>query len=29
MPDLPDGTRFEIGHEYEVTARSLLVFELN
>jgi glycogen operon protein len=28
MPDLPDGTKFEIGHEYEVTARSLLVFEL-
>ncbi|HWI39481.1 MAG TPA: glycogen debranching protein GlgX [Burkholderiales bacterium] len=28
MPDLPDGTRFDLGHEYEVTARSLLVFEL-
>ena len=28
MPDLPDGTRFDIGHVYEVTARSLLVFEL-
>ena len=28
MPDLPDGTRFDIGHVYEVTGRSLLVFEL-
>jgi glycogen operon protein len=28
MPDLPDGSRFDIGHVYEVTARSLLVFEL-
>ena len=28
MPDLPDGTRFDIGHVYEVTARSLLFFEL-
>jgi isoamylase len=28
MPDLPDGTRFDIGHVYEVTARSLLLFEL-
>ncbi|HZE60100.1 MAG TPA: glycogen debranching protein GlgX [Burkholderiales bacterium] len=28
MPDLPDGTRFEVGHVYEVTARSALVFEL-
>jgi glycogen operon protein len=28
MPDLPDGSRFELGHVYEVTARSLLLFEL-
>jgi glycogen operon protein len=28
MPDLPEGKRFDIGHEYEVTARSLLLFEL-
>jgi hypothetical protein len=28
MPDLPNGSRFDIGHVYEVTARSLLVFEL-
>jgi len=28
MPDLPDGKRFDIGHDYEVTARSLLLFEL-
>ena len=28
MPDLPDGTRFDISHVYEVTARSLLLFEL-
>jgi isoamylase len=28
MPDLPDGTRFDIGHVYEVTGRSLLLFEL-
>jgi glycogen operon protein len=28
MPDLPQGSRFDIGHTYEVTARSLLVFEL-
>jgi isoamylase len=29
MPDLPDGTRFDIGHVYEVTGRSLLLFELS
>jgi isoamylase len=28
MPDLPEGSRFEGGHVYEVTARSLLLFEL-
>ncbi|HUQ73574.1 MAG TPA: glycogen debranching enzyme GlgX, partial [Burkholderiales bacterium] len=28
MPDLPHGTKFDLGHEYEVTARSLLLFEL-
>ena len=28
MPDLPDGTRFDIGHVYEVTGRSLLLLEL-
>jgi isoamylase len=28
MPDLPEGSRFHLGHVYEVTARSLLVFEL-
>jgi isoamylase len=28
MPDLPEGSRFDIGHVYEVTARSLLLFEL-
>ena len=28
MPDLPEGSRFDIGHVYEVTARSLLFFEL-
>jgi glycogen operon protein len=32
MPDLPESkdgeNRFDLGHEYEVTARSLLVFEL-
>jgi glycogen operon protein len=28
MPDLPQGSRFDLGHEYEVTARSLLLFEL-
>ena len=28
MLDLPEGSRFELGHEYEVTARSLLLFEL-
>jgi glycogen operon protein len=28
MPDLPDGSRFDLGHVYEVTARSLLLFEL-
>ncbi len=28
MPDLPEGSRFDIGHVYEVTARSLLVLEL-
>jgi len=28
MPDLPEGRRFDIGHVYEVTARSLLLFEL-
>ena len=32
MPDLPElqptGSRFDIGHVYEVTARSALVFEL-
>jgi hypothetical protein len=29
MPDLPEGKRFEFGHVYEVTARSLLLFEMN
>jgi isoamylase len=29
MPDLPDGGRFDFGHVYEVTARSLLLFELS
>jgi glycogen operon protein len=28
MPDLPEGSCFELGHVYEVTARSLLLFEL-
>ncbi|HEX9434932.1 MAG TPA: glycogen debranching protein GlgX [Burkholderiales bacterium] len=28
MPDLPDGSRLDLGHVYEVTARSLLLFEL-
>jgi len=28
MPDLPEGSRFDVGHVYEVTARSLLVLEL-
>jgi glycogen operon protein len=28
MPDLPEGSRFAIGHVYEVTARSLLLFQL-
>jgi isoamylase len=28
MPDLPEGSRFDLGHVYEVTARSLLLFEL-
>jgi len=28
MPDLPEGSRFDLGHEYQVTARSLLLFEL-
>ncbi|HYL91115.1 MAG TPA: glycogen debranching protein GlgX [Burkholderiales bacterium] len=28
MPDLPDGKRFDLGHDYEVTGRSLLLFEL-
>jgi isoamylase len=28
MPDLPEGSRFDFGHVYEVTARSLLLFEL-
>jgi hypothetical protein len=28
MPDLPEGSRFPFGHVYEVTARSLLLFEL-
>ena len=28
MPDLPEGRRFDIGHVYQVTARSLLLFEL-
>ncbi|HYX65493.1 MAG TPA: glycogen debranching protein GlgX [Burkholderiales bacterium] len=29
MPDLPEGSRFEFGHVYEVTARSLLLFQLS
>jgi glycogen operon protein len=28
LPQAPDGSRFEIGHEYEVTGRSMLVFRL-
>ncbi len=28
MPDLPEGSRFAIGHPYEVTGRSLLLLEL-
>jgi hypothetical protein len=28
MPDLPEGSRFPIGHPYEVTGRSLLLLEL-
>ncbi|MGQ0655536.1 MAG: glycogen debranching protein GlgX [Betaproteobacteria bacterium] len=28
MPDLPEGKRFDLGAVYEVTARSLLLFEL-
>ncbi|MNC96067.1 hypothetical protein D3C83_133430 [compost metagenome] len=28
MPDLPEGSRFAIGHAYEVTGRSLLLLEL-
>jgi glycogen operon protein len=28
MPDLPEGSRFDVGHVYEVTGRSLLLFEL-
>jgi glycogen operon protein len=28
MPDLPEGDRFDFGHVYKVTARSLLLFEL-
>jgi isoamylase len=28
MPELPEGTPFDFGHEYEVTGRSLLVLEL-
>jgi len=28
MPDLPEGSRFDFGHAYEVTGRSLLLFEL-
>jgi len=28
MPDLPEGSRFAIGHSYEVTGRSLLLLEL-
>ncbi len=28
MPDLPEGSRFAFGHVYEVTARSLLLFQL-
>ena len=28
MPDLPEGSRFDFGHVYEVTGRSLLLFEL-
>jgi len=28
MSDLPEGSRFAIGHVYEVTGRSLLLFEL-
>jgi glycogen operon protein len=28
MPEVPEGTPFDFGHEYEVTGRSLLVLEL-
>ena len=28
MAELPDGERFDFGHVYEVTARSLLLLEL-
>ena len=28
MPDLPEGSHFAFGHAYEVTGRSLLLFEL-
>ena len=28
MPDLPEGSRFSVGHPYEVTGRSLLLLEL-
>jgi isoamylase len=28
MPDLPEGSRFPFGHVYEVTARSLLLFQV-
>jgi glycogen operon protein len=28
MPELPEGSRFDAGHVYEVTARSLLLLEL-
>jgi len=28
MPDLPEGSRFPFGHVYEVTARSLLLFQM-
>ncbi|HEX4927445.1 MAG TPA: glycogen debranching protein GlgX [Burkholderiales bacterium] len=28
MPDLPEGRRFPLGHVYQVTARSLLLFQL-
>jgi glycogen operon protein len=28
MPDLPEGSKFDLGHVYEVTGRSLLLFEL-